>query len=80
MSVYLAAKLHGVPDSTLRDRVDNKVSIDTIKSGPAPVLSLDEEAKLCAHLQELAAVGYGYTRAETVALASDYAVTLGKRQ
>jgi hypothetical protein len=75
----MAAKMHGVPTSTLRDRVDNRISIDKTKSGPDPVLSLEEEAKLCAHLKELASVGYGYTRAETVLLASDYAVSLGKR-
>ncbi|XP_053391999.1 jerky protein homolog-like, partial [Mercenaria mercenaria] len=79
VSVYMAAKLHGVPTSTLRDRVDNRVSIETVKSGPEPVLTLEEEAKLCAHLKELAEVGYGYTRAETIALASDYTVALGKR-
>jgi hypothetical protein len=68
------------------------------------VLSLDEEAKLCKHLKDLASVGYGYTRAEVVNLqnlcisrfsrvktripvsiespdlASDYAVSLGKRK
>ena len=38
-----------------------------------------EEAKLVAHIKELAAVGYGYTRAEVIAIASDFAVQLGKR-
>ena len=40
---------------------------------------MEEEAKLCNHLKALAEVGYGYTRAETLSLASDYAVALGKR-
>lgn len=74
----MAAKLHGVPISTLRDRVAHRVSIDTLKSGPDPVLSQEEEAKLCAHLKSLAEVGYGYTRSGTVMLASDYDAALGK--
>ena len=40
VSVYLAAKLHGVQITTLRDMVDNRVSDNTIKSGPKPVLEL----------------------------------------
>lgn len=52
---------------------------DTVKSGPDTVLSEVEEAKLCAHLKALAEVGYEYTRATTVTLASNYAVALGKR-
>ena len=79
VSVYSAAKRHGIPLTTLRDRIDNRVSIDVTKSGPGPVLSLEEEAQLCNHLKELAAVGYGYTRAEVINLASDYAVSIGKR-
>ena len=39
-----------------------------------------EEAKLVAHIKELAALGYCYTRAEIIAIASDFAVQLGKRR
>jgi hypothetical protein len=41
-------------------------------------ICLDEEAKLCEHLKDLASFGYGYTRAEGVNLASGYAISLGK--
>ena len=34
---------------------------------------------MCDHLKELAEVGYGYTRAEVVNLATDYAIHLQKR-
>lgn len=80
VSVYAAARCHGVPISTLRDRVANRISVDTTKSGPEPVLTLDQEQKLCAHIKSLAEVGYGYTRSEVIHLASDYAVSLGKRE
>ena len=78
--VYRAAREHAVPLTTLRDRVDNRVNVDCVKNGPEPVLSEIEEAKLVAHIKELAAVGYGYTRAEVCGMATDFAVTLGKRK
>ena len=64
---------------TLRDRVLGKIDIDSSTSGRAPVLSLEEEAKLVNHLQEVAKLGYGYSRQEVVDVASDYAFELGKR-
>lgn len=63
---------------TLRDRVLGKIDIDSSTSGRAPVLSLEEEAKLVNHLQEVAKLGYGYSRQEVVDAASDYAFELGK--
>ena len=72
--VYRAAKLYGVPLTTLRDRVDNRISMDTTSSGPAPVLNQLEEAKLVEHIKEMAYVGYGYTRAEILNMATDYAI------
>ena len=77
--VYRAAKLYGVPLTTLRDRVDNRISMDTTSSGPAPVLNQLEEAKLVEYIKEMAYVGYGYTRAEILNMATDYAIHLGKR-
>ena len=79
ISVSKAAKLYGVPDQTLRDRVTGHISIDTLKSGRSPIFSLDEEVKLVGHLQAVAKYGYGYTRQEVVDIASDYSVQLGKR-
>ena len=62
--VYRASKIYGVPLTTLRDRVDSRVSVDSVKNGPAPLLSLSEEQLLVEHVKGLARVGYGYTRAE----------------
>ena len=59
--------------------MDNRVYVDCTKPGPATLLSQLEEAKLVAHIKDPAAVGYGYTGAEVITMASDYAVHLGKR-
>ena len=49
-----------------------------VTTGRAPVLSLEEEAKLISHLIEVAKLGYGYRRQEVVDIASDYEYGLGK--
>lgn len=79
MSVHRASVMYSVPLTTLRDRVDGRIHIDTVKSGPAPLFSQEEEAKLVEHVKKMAAYGYGYSRAETIMMASDYAVYLQKR-
>ncbi|KAJ8301133.1 hypothetical protein KUTeg_020120 [Tegillarca granosa] len=76
---YRAARQFGVPLTTLRDRVDGRVSIDTVRSGANPLFSLEQEAKLVDHIKFLAEVGYGYTRSEVIHLANDYAVHLRLR-
>ena len=50
LPVYRAAKEFKVPLTTLRGRVDNRVSIDCTKTGAEPLLSQIEEAKLVKHL------------------------------
>ena len=79
ISVSRASRMYQVPAQTLRDRVLGKIHIDTTTTGRAPVLSLEEEAKLVGHLKEVANLGYGYTRQEVVDIASDYAYALGVR-
>ncbi|XP_056017340.1 uncharacterized protein LOC130053792 [Ostrea edulis] len=90
MSVKNASRMFHVPDTTLRDRVLQKLLIWTkvtqvsdVAHGPlvirSPVLECFEEANLVRHFKTMAAYGYGYTRQESVDIASDYAVHLGKR-
>jgi hypothetical protein len=50
--------------TTLWDRVDNRISIDVTKSGPDPLLSQLEEARLVKHLIYMSNLGYGYTRSQ----------------
>ena len=80
VSIRKAAQQYGVPYQTLRDRVAGTVDPDCIQMGRSTVLSLEEEAKLVSYLNELALIGYGYTRQEVVDLASDYAVYLDIRK
>ena len=47
---------------------------------PLYILSQIEEFKLVAHVKDLAAVGYGYTRTEIFTMATDYAVHPRKRR
>ena len=77
--VYQAARLYSVPLTTLRDFVDNRISIDTTSSGPSPLFDQMEEAKFVVHIKEIAYIGYGYTRSEILNMATDYADHLGKR-
>ncbi|KAJ8306058.1 hypothetical protein KUTeg_016603 [Tegillarca granosa] len=79
VSVESAARKCGVPVTTLKDRVRGRINIETIKSGPSPLFSLDEELNFFNHINIMAEIGYGYTRRETLNLASDYAVHLGYR-
>ena len=65
--------------TTLRDRVDNRISVDTTSLGPSPLFNQMEEAKLVEHIKDIAYVGYGYTRSEILNITTDYAVHLGKR-
>ena len=44
--VERAAKRFGVPTNTLKDRVKRKMNIDTVKSGPSSLFSLEQEALL----------------------------------
>ena len=79
MTVSEASVLYKVPMQTLRDRVLGKISIDTVTSGRAPVLSPEEEAKFVSHLQEVAKNGNTFSRQDVVDFASKYAYELGKR-
>ncbi|KAJ8304314.1 hypothetical protein KUTeg_017897 [Tegillarca granosa] len=79
VSVERAARSCGVPVTTLKDRVRGRVGIDVLKSGPDPLFSLEEESQLFDNISTMTEIGYGYTRAETLNLASDYSVHLGHR-
>ena len=79
MAVKKAARLHGVPVQTLRDRVLGKIDPECVVTGRKPVLSVFEEAKIVEHIRVMADYGYGYTMQEVADIATEYAVLLGKR-
>ena len=61
ISINKAALLHGVPPTTLKDRISGQVVHGT-KPGPVRYLNDKEEHALADHLVEAAKVGYGKTR------------------
>ena len=79
ISVNAAAKQYGVPLTTLRDRVDGRISIDTTRPGPPLLLAKDEEAEIVQFLHTMARYGYRYTRLEMGEIATDQAVEKGKK-
>jgi len=74
-----AGKRFSVPITTLKDHVKDRVSIDTVRSGPSTAITQEDEDVLHRHLKVTAEVGFGYLRQETLNLASDLAFHLGIR-
>lgn len=54
-----------------------QVHPETMSSGPQPLLSQEQEARLVDHIKKSTDLGYGYTRTDVTTLATDYAVDLG---
>ena len=79
LSVRRASIQYAIPMQTLRDRVCGKIALDTVHSGTEPLFSMEEEAIFVDHVKAMATLGYGYTGAEIITMASNYAVHLGKR-
>ena len=71
-STFRAAKLYGVPRSTLQDRVSGRVRHGT-KPGPKPYLSCKEEGELSNFITEVAKAGYGKTRRDIKLIAENVA-------
>jgi hypothetical protein len=61
MSVNGAAKQLLVPLTTFRDRVDGRISIDCVSSGPSPLFTQEQESNMVAHVKTMSEIGYGYT-------------------
>ena len=68
-----AAKMYGVPPSTLKDRLSGRVVHGT-KPGPVPYLSAKEEEELEEYIVEACILGYGKTRRQIKVIAEKVAV------
>ena len=75
-AVYRAAKLHGVPRSTLHDRMSGKVKHGT-NPGPKPYLTKAEETELSKFLVDVAKAGYRKSRKQVIAIAENVAKDKG---
>lgn len=78
VSVYRAARMYSVPESTLRDRTRGIVSLDGTR-GPDTLLSHSEEQQLVDHISYMASIGYGYTKSNIQFMAAEFARSLGKK-
>ena len=77
MSIYKASQLYGIPKQTLGDRKSGKIrNPQNVGSGKRPTFERDHEKKLVSQIKYLAGLGYGYSRAEVMKLATDYAHSL----
>ena len=77
-SVKRAAITHGVPQTTLRQRVLGRVDPETTSSGPSLELNKKEEAVFVEHIKSMTRLGYDYTTNKVVSMASNYATFLTK--
>ncbi|KAH3787560.1 hypothetical protein DPMN_165686, partial [Dreissena polymorpha] len=77
MSVYRAARVYQVPESTLRDRARQNVSI-YCHHGENKLFTEDKERKLVDHIVYMADIGYGSPLMGMQYMAWDYALSLHK--
>ena len=70
--------MFGVQLTTLRDRIDGRVKVDIQKLGKSPKMSHDEEKSFVLHFQQMAELGYGYTRADVINMATEYMHLVGR--
>ena len=71
-----AADLHGVPRSTLKDRLSGRVKPGSLP-GPKPYLLPSEEGELASYLLSAANIGLGKTRYEVMRMAEGMAAAKG---
>ncbi|XP_046557376.1 uncharacterized protein LOC124266622 [Haliotis rubra] len=79
MSIRSAAIKNGVPASTLRDRVQGRIKVNTVHSGPPPFMPKEDERSFVKHMLRLKAVGYRYRQIDIADGAADYGHYYGKR-
>ena len=80
LSVRHSAKLHGVPEQTLRDRVKGNIDPINFKKGGDTIFTIEEEEGLVDHLESLAQLSYGATCCKVQHLAGELGHALEKRQ
>ena len=69
---YKAALLHGVPPTTLKDRLSGRVAHGT-KPGPVKYLNDEEDCALSDHLIKAAKAGYGKTQGQVKVIVENVA-------
>ena len=75
-SINQAARDHGIPCTTLKDRISGRVVHGT-KPGPVPYLTKEEEDELEKYLLDAAKCGFGKTRKQVKAIVEKIAIKRG---
>jgi hypothetical protein len=75
-SISQAARVYGVPKTTLHDRVSGKV-VHGSNPGPQRYLNCQEESELGTYLKHCARVGYGKTRRDVLNIVQNAASEKG---
>ena len=74
--ITTTAKVHGVPKTSLHNRIKGRV-VHGVKPGPKPYLSMEEETELAEFAIEAASVGCGQTRKQIMTIAENVAKDKG---
>ena len=77
--IRTTARYYGIPKASLRHELSGGVDPEATRSGPTPMFTQEEEAHFSEHLKFMSLCGYGYSRAELVDKATEYAIFLGKQ-
>ena len=82
MSICRASREYGVPESTLRDRMKERIPFNEDKLptiGSASIFDGEEELTLAEHFNHMSYLGYGYIKNDMKIIACDYAISLNKK-
>ena len=79
VGINRAAMEHGVPRTTLKDRISGHVE-HNVNPGPDLYLNKEEEKELGVFLKKSASMGYGKTRKQVMAIAETYVKSDKKRK
>ncbi|XP_033725380.1 uncharacterized protein LOC117315340 [Pecten maximus] len=73
-----AAKIHNIPESTLRYRLKHPEGTDVKKKGGPTIFSRKQEELLADHCIGMAHLGYGFTRWQIIEMAKNMCEVVGK--
>ena len=79
MSTLGAARLHNVPESTLRDWLHGRIDIHATNIGHPKLFTRQEESMLAELISTFGKLGYRILRRKILEMASDYCVSLKKQ-
>ena len=76
MSIRGSAKLHNIPESTVRGRLNDPRGVNVRMGGPT-IFTPSQEARLAQHCIYMADRGYGYSRWQILEIASNMSKAKG---